>query len=205
MTKAKKGSPSFFQINSKIRQKTFPRFFHTTSRTRHTGALRLFQTTLKIRQKRSPTFFQATSTNRYQGSLRFFQTTVKINQNGSPKLLQTTSKTTHGILKILSNYFRKQAQKFPGSLSNYLKKKTWTHEIISNYFQKKTRNPQDSLKLLRIQNTRGLRYYFIILQKPDTKNPNIFSGYSKNHTPGIADILSNYFKKKKTKRVPEIL
>ena len=57
------------------RQRSFTRFFQTTSKTRQRSSTRFFQTTSKTRQKSSPSFFQITKNKIHMNSLRFYQIT----------------------------------------------------------------------------------------------------------------------------------
>ena len=81
--------------------KKYPKFFQTTSKTKHKRSSRFLQITSKTRNMILSNYFK----NKTKNVPEILQITSKIRHKSSPRFFQTTSKTK-GAPEILSNYFK---------------------------------------------------------------------------------------------------
>ena len=167
--------PRFLKLRQK-RDKASPRFFQTTSKTKHNNSSRDSfkllhkqdtrgpQECLKLLQKHdkeSTRFFEITSKTKHKEWPRFFKSTLKQDNKRSPRFFQTTSETKQKeSLELI------QRQVVPEILPNFTSKTKYkVHPKF--FFTKQTQDPRDAFKLL---------------QKPNKKGPEMFSNHFKNKT-----------------------
>ena len=150
------GSSGCFQTTSKTRRKWCPRFIVQN----HKGCPRFLNyfknQTLVLpevhssKTKEVPEILQTISKTKHKRFLRFFQTTSKTRQKWSPRYIVKKRGTLDP-----ENYFKNQTQQVPYILSNCFKYKTRDPQDSFKVLQKPdTRSPHDSFKILQIQNTR---------------------------------------------------
>ena len=115
----------FFQTTSKIKHKESPRFFpNMYLKKKQKSSPRSFQTTSKTRQVIPEDYFEVLQKQNKKGlrnsfkvptskirHLRFFQTPSKIKHMGSPRFFQITSKTRQMMTSILSKYLLQKQNK----------------------------------------------------------------------------------------------
>ena len=110
-----------------------------------------------------------------------------------PEILSSYFKNkTQGVLKILIKCAKTIHRKIPEILSKHL---TTNYGTPLNYFKNKTMDPRDSFRLLQKQD-KGSPRFFQITSKIKHKGCPRFFQLLQKQTQGVAEILSNYFKKK---------